>query len=436
MQQKIQQLWALRHEKLIQGSFWLTVGGFFASIGNFIFNLMIGRFLSPGEYGTFMALLSLSIIISLPSAIITTLVTKFTADFSVKDEEKKIARMVRKFTEFTFYGGITIIIFFVIFNNSIQQFLNINGSELIMLTGITIGIGLVTSINHGVYRGLLLFKALSLLGLFAVLVRLLVGWVLVGNSFAVFGALMATFLSSVISWVASIKPIVKYFKSPNSGSMGIRDRIFAFSVPTFAITAASTLYLNADLLLVKHYFSPHDAGIYAAAAIMGKAIFYVLGPISVVLFPLVSQRFAIQKNTNRELFLSLFITIFGGCCALIIYFLFPDFVVRLFFPNIEYSPTNQYLVSYGIFMFLYSVAFLLLNFFLAVEKNIATYFGLIFSLLQIVLIVLFHDSLMTVIYASIFSTSILLLFLSAMLMPFYKTHLVLRKVHSNIDKSL
>lgn len=417
MHKKIQALWSLRHEKLIQGSLWLTVGGMIANIGNFLFNLVMGRLLSPDEYGTLMALLSLSIIISLPSAIITTVITKFTADFSTKNEPEKIARMLRKFTEITCYGGFIIIVLFFVFNSSIQKFLNINSSELVLLTGIMIGVGLITSTNQGVYRGLLLFKALSLLGLLAVLVKLVVGWILVNNNMAVFGALFAIFLSTLIPWLVSFSPIIKYIKIPAPNAMGIRKRIFAFSFPTFAITAASTFYLNADLLLVKHYFSPHDAGIYAAAAIMGKAIFYVLGPISVVLFSLVAQHFAVKKNAQKELSLSLTITVFGGLCALVVYFLFPDFIVQLFFPSNDYLLTNHYIFAYGVYMFLYSLVFLLLNYFLATEKNNASYWGLGFSILQILMIILFHDSLTTVINVSIISVGLLTLLLGSMLLP-------------------
>jgi O-antigen/teichoic acid export membrane protein len=280
-----------------------------------------------------------------------------------------------------------------------------------------IGIGLVTSINQGVYRGLLLFKALSLLGLLSVAVKLVVGWILVSNNIAVFGALFAIFLSSLIPWAVSFKLILKYFKIPVTGSMGIGGRIFAFSIPTFAIIAASTFYLNADLLLVKHYFSPHDAGVYAAAALMGKTIFYVLSPVSVVLFSLISQRFAVKKNTNREALLSLLITVCGGICALIVFLFFPEFVVHLFFPSEGYNNTIDYIFSYGIYIFLYSIIFLLLNFFLAIEKNMAAYAGLFFSLLQIILIFLFHESLTEVINVSIFSVGLLAIVLTIMFFP-------------------
>lgn len=396
-----QKIISLRHEQLVKGSFWLTVGGMIVNIGGYFFNLLMGRMLTPGEYGSVMTLMSLFIIVSLPSAMITTVTTKFSADFQARKEKEKISRMVLKLTQYAFIGAVIIVLLFFFLRIPIQSFFKIKDTWLIPFVGIMIGTGLISSINQGVYRGFLMFKTLAVLGVIAVAIKVVVGWVLISRHLAVFGALIAVFLSILIPFLLSFFPIKNYFIGIPTRSSGIRNKIISFSLPTFAVTAASTFYLNADLLLVKHYFSSEEAGIYAGASVIGKAIFYALVPISTVFFSLISQGYARKGSIKKELWLSFISTMFGGICAVLIYYFYPQFIVRIFFPQAEYTAVANYIFYYGLYMMLFSIVFLFVNFFLAIEYSSMAYLSFLFALVQLILIFLMHQSLLTVLYISI-----------------------------------
>lgn len=403
---------SLKKEPLILGSLWLSLGGLFINLGNYGFNLLMGRYLTPGEYGTLVSLISLSLIISLPSAILTTITTKFSADFFAKKEEAKIARLMRKLTQYAVLVSSIIFILFILFKPFLQHFLKISDSRLIFLSGLIVVFSLILAINQGVYRGILFFKELTYLGLIIVFLKVALGWWFVTRNFSVFGALSAIFVANIVSWFFSFIPLKRYLKEKTKKSFGLRSKILTYTLPAFFITTAATLFLNSDLLLVKHFFTTKEAGIYAASSLMGKAIFYALAPISTVLFPLLSQKFSAGKEMKKELWLSLALTVSGGLIALTIYLLFPDFIVKVFFPSAAYVSSKSLIFLYGIFMFLYSLCFLLIQFFLAIEQNKTSFVVLLFSLFQILFIIYFHQNLGQVITVSIVTLFFLFLYLT------------------------
>lgn len=401
----------LKNEPLIAGSFWLTVGGLLANFGNYIFNLLMGRMLTPGEYGALISLISLTMVVSLPSAIITTVVTKFSADFFARKEIFKITRLIRRFTKYTLLLGLGVFIVFILASSFINDFFNIKSVNLVILTGIMVSFSLVSSINHGVLRGLLFFKILAFLGIITVLIKLLFGWYSVSNHYAVFGALLAIFLSNFISWLISFYPIRHLLKETRKESFGLRKKILSFSLPTFLVTAATTLFLNSDLLLVKHFFNAEEAGIYVSSSIMGRAIFYALSPIPSVLFPIVSQKFAKGKEVVKELVLGMFLTLLAGLFGVLFYFSHSDFIVKVFFPNPSYQKAEAIIGFYALYMLVYALVSLLIQFFLVVENKKICYISLCFSVLQAITIAIFHKSLLQIIFISIAILCCLLLVL-------------------------
>jgi O-antigen/teichoic acid export membrane protein len=57
---------------------------------------------------------------------------------------------------------------------------------------------------------------------------------------------------------------------------------------------AFTPLTQADMVLVNRYFPAQDAaGIYASAAVLGKAVMYIPGAIILALFPMVSEQYAL-----------------------------------------------------------------------------------------------------------------------------------------------
>ena len=78
-------------------------------------------------------------------------------------------------------------------------------------------------------------------------------------------------------------------------------RILNAGAGAAAATIAVTLMGSADVVLVKHYFDAHAAGLYAAASLGGKMLLYLVGFIPTVLLPQAADRHARGAQTREVL---------------------------------------------------------------------------------------------------------------------------------------
>jgi O-antigen/teichoic acid export membrane protein len=163
-----------------------------------------------------------------------------------------------------------------------------------------------------------------------------------------------------------------------------------------------------DVVLVKHFFEPHLAGIYASLSTMGKIIFYGAAPISAVMFPLVSKVQARGGNYRKVFFLSMLLTSAMVFFLIFVYWLFPELVLQILYGD-KFLEGAPYLVWFGIFIGLFALVSLLLNYFLSKGTTRVVYFALLAAVGQIIGIYFFHQDLIQVISVSIWISLILLL---------------------------
>ena len=67
--------------------------------------------------------------------------------------------------------------------------------------------------------------------------------------------------------------------------------------------------MNADVLIVKHYFSPEQSGLFARAGTIGRAIIFLPMPIAGALFPKTVSNGAKSIQHDRLLWRALFYTL-------------------------------------------------------------------------------------------------------------------------------
>src|SRR5579871_6942893 len=96
-------------------------------------------------------------------------------------------------------------------------------------------------------------------------------------------------------------------------------RILNAGAGAAAATIAVTLMGSADVVLVKHFFDPHSAGLYAAASLGGKILLYLVGFIPTVLLPQAADRHARGAQTREVLMGSLLLFGVVALCGLFVF---------------------------------------------------------------------------------------------------------------------
>lgn len=396
---------SLIYHPVFSNSAVMIVGTNLANVLAYIYHMVFGRLLGPSLYGELVSLIS---IIGMGSALFSFLglvVVKFISSSSNK-ELAGVYYVLKRIM----LGILVILLVSVLFTVPISNFLYTKPSIVILLAPI-----LFFSFLHLVYssflQGLFRFKELVAVNISGWVLKIILGLLLVYLGLSLFGTIVAMLLSALITLMAA-RYVLGEIKSSETEGKKVFKKMFKYCLPALVVTLFINSYISTDVILVKHFFSSLDSGIYACLSTLGKIIFYGAAPVSAVMFPLVSKRFSYNQSTKVFFLYSLLLTLLISVCVLLVYWLFPGLVVTLLFGK-EYLSATPYLLWFGVFSTIFVLNFLTVNYYLSMNQTFPSYLVLMGALAQALGIYLFHDSLMTVISVSVFSSGLLLIALLA-----------------------
>jgi O-antigen/teichoic acid export membrane protein len=364
---------------------------------NYIYNILVGRLLGPSDYGVFVSLLSFTMIFAGISGTVQIVITRYAAILKYENSQRTLYRyFIRAIQIFSVVGLFVFILFFVS-TPYIKKFLNIDVSAPVYVVGMLLGVSFIAPIARGMLQGIQDYKALSINVILDSFLRLVFGLSLIFLGLKVSGAIGSQVISAIVAFSVSIYFILR-LKSLDEGTYRIpRASIYKYTFLTLYTISCFLLLTNLDVVLVKHFFDPHTAGIYSSAVTIGKIILYFPGAMAIVLFPKTSELQTLSKKSVKILAKALLI-VFVLCLIInVIYFVAPDLLVRIMFGEAFFEGV-PYIGYYGIAMTFYSllnitVLFLLsLNFYSLIPVLTIT------SLLELILLNYYHKNLLEVIY--------------------------------------
>jgi len=394
--------------ELVRGSVLLLAGFTTLNALNYVFQLIMGRMLGPVDYGAMAALLSVFIVFGVPASTVSTVVTKFTCDYKARDDFAGVFSLLAKMSKRLLWLGVAICAFFIFGGSLLTSFLKIPTVLPVVLLGILFLYYFPAVINDAVLRGLLKFPFLSANSVFSGVLKLGISVLLVYLGFNVAGVIVAILLAYLVPYLVTFFPLRFLWRHKDDGASLNWKEIVSYAIPAFSGNLGMMLLITMDVILVKHFFDPHQAGLYSALAVVGKIIVFISSPVTMVMFPLVAERYA-GGNAYKRIFLQTLLIISASSLILIAcYFLFPEFLMNLFF-GAEYLSAAPYLGWFGIFIFFYALCTVIGQFFLSIEKTRIIYLALPAAVIQIVLITLYHASFTQVITISTAVTFLLFL---------------------------
>lgn len=383
---------------LFKNSMIVLIGAMAANVLSYAYHLAMGRVLGPSGYGELSALLSLLYIFTVPLLVAQTVLVKFVSGFKAHGDVGQAKSLFYKTTKlFVMVSVIGLPIVFIS-GPLITSFLHLSSPTLVLLLYALLVFSLLTVATGGIISGYQKFIWVSVMGALAILMKLLVSIPLVG--WGVEGMMLAAVIAGVIVYGLYFIPI-RFLLSVRAKPTRLSARdAFGFAVPTLLVQLGITSLYSTDIILVRHFFNAHDAGLYAALAILGKIIFYASSAASMVLFPVLSERFAKGGSTKKLVWGSVGAVSAASLGLTLVYFLFPDLIVRLLFGN-AYAGAGALLGMFGIFIALFSVGNIVSLACLAVGKTGVWVVPFFCAILQIVAIVLLHPSVSIVIALNI-----------------------------------
>jgi len=264
----------------------------------------------------------------------------------------------------------------------------------------------------------IMFSATIVANLLAYLFHVYMGRSLGAAEYGILGSLLAAFyilfvplgaFSTVVTkFVSEFKARKEYGKVASLLFPGMR-KLSRYAILIF-IGLSLGSWLTADFLRIPSPFPVEEAGIYTVVSVLGKVIFFVSGAFTIPMFPLVSELHTRGENTLLILKKSLFYVISFSGLVIAAYWLFPSFIVHTLYGR-AYSLAIPLLGAMGIAMGLIALVMVYTTYLLALKDTRFVKVLLGCTFLQIILLSLFHHTLLEVIYVLILTNGLTLFLL-------------------------
>lgn len=385
---------------LVSGSLIMFVGSTVASVANYFYHLLMGRMLGPVAYGELESVISVLYLLIIASSSLTLVIAKFTANLKGKNNLAGIRYLSSYFLPRLALLGGGISLLMILLSPVIGSFLHLKSILPFVLAGFYFLVVLLLSFNRGLLQGLLAFKELTISIICENGLKLATAVILVWMGLKVNGAMASFFLGGLAAWGLTVLMLRRWGKVFPKKPDVSKKSLMSFTVPVFLANLSFTSLYTTDVILVKHYFTAHEAGLYAALAVLGKIIFFAASPIVTVMFPMIANHKSQHKNYHHLLFGSLAMVFLICLGAELVYLLFPRPMVAIMFGK-DFLAISPLLVWMGAFISVYSLSFLVANFFLSADKMKIIILPVIASLAQIVLVYFFHQTLQQIVWISL-----------------------------------
>jgi glycosyltransferase involved in cell wall biosynthesis/cellulose synthase/poly-beta-1,6-N-acetylglucosamine synthase-like glycosyltransferase/O-antigen/teichoic acid export membrane protein len=403
----------------------LVVSSMLVNLLNFLYNAYLGRSVSLGEFGLISTLGNIFAL----SGIVTFALSK-TVSYKAAKLLGKFNKPVKEFLLNTKYRGLIFSVgatlvwilsipFLTAYFNSASMlpFILFSPVWLIVFLG---------SINYGYLSGNLKFDYVAYFIVVESVSKLLLTILFVsfGYTHLVYVVIPISLLTSYLSSSYLIRNIKENYTG-GSSNVTFPKKFFSVSILSSLSVVA---FLNFDVVLARHYLEPIQAGQYALLALSGKIIYLLNSLFSRFVNPLISKKEGERKESKsiftKLLAASSFTSIFG----FILIGILGRYTVPILFGTKAFAIVDL-LPLYTLGITCFSIANTFSIYHQARKEYIFPLLGFVFAVVQILYIVLIHNSILAISSVVGFSGIIYLIAVSIL----HRSNLKVDMVSSNLS---
>ncbi len=284
-----------RHSLLLL--FATQIGG----AANLLFQMVMMRSLTTEEYGVLATMLSLILVFVMPLEALRTTVAHQAGLVARMNRPGNIRRLVRRWAYYLLGPSALILVLGWGGGAALADFFQMPSAMPVLATAVIIAGVPFMQMCVGALQGMQAFVWMSLVGQGWGLIRLVVGVAfvtLVARSAT--AGLSAHALGVGVAVAAGLMGLRRLLKGMPAGDEmdfgGMR-----YFLMSLLILSGYAVLSYADVMLVKRFFDPAEAGLFAKAATMGRTIIFITVPIAMAMFPKVIST-GLTSITDRRVF--------------------------------------------------------------------------------------------------------------------------------------
>jgi O-antigen/teichoic acid export membrane protein len=389
--------------RLVSGSVVLLSGSGLTTVINLAYNVEVARFLGPTGFGHATVVYTLLTLISAVTLSFQVISAKVVAQQSSVEGK---AAAFSGFHRSAWGCGILVALALLVFQRSIAAYLNLPDPSLVAILAVGAAFYVPLGSRRGYIQGIYGFRRLAVNLVVEGGFRLGGSLLLIMLGQGVRGVIIANAVAIAIAYLTISPMPVARVANPIRSSYAMRELSNAM-----IFFAGQALINNCDILLVKHFFSATEAGLYAAVAMVGRVIFAFSSSVVNSMFPLVAGSSDEDRRGLRVIATALLLVLGTGSALALGLRILPSYVWTAFFGS-EFEIAGKYnlpylLTLYAITTIVYSLSVVIITFEMSYKIAKTSWLQLAFSGVLVAAICRYHSSLREVIFVQLILLTVL-----------------------------
>ncbi|MEZ5342214.1 MAG: hypothetical protein R2706_12425 [Acidimicrobiales bacterium] len=238
-----------------------------SNVGNFLFHTVASRRLGPASYGALASTLGIMLALALPTAAIQVSVTRSAAKLFARGGDYTIRPFVRR----GLTGSLALSACIALSAPVIANSLRLDSAGAVLWVAAFAPAAFLSTIGRGILMAEARFGRLATIVLATTATRVGAAWLLLQPGDTETKAMMLTVMVEYVLALALSTSIASRL-----GHCARRVRVGAADLTTSSIAFAGLwVLLAADLVIARRILTPEQAGLYAAAAMGGRAALFL-----------------------------------------------------------------------------------------------------------------------------------------------------------------
>lgn len=399
------------HSEIIGGSVVMLAGTAIVSAVNFGYTVAMARMLGPAGFGHASAAVTLLMLCSAITLAFQLVCAKFVAR---NEGAGARAALVHTLMKRSWIVGIGLAAALALGSSGVAHYLRLPSFWMVLLLAFGMAFYVPLGVRRGAMQGACDFPRLAGNQVLEVVVKFVAALALVGVGYGVMGAVGALTASVIAAYL--LPPLGASFRShlPISDERCI-PASFGEGMQAIVFFIGQVLINNIDIILVKHYFAPDRAGLYAAVALVGRVLYFASWSVVSAMFPISAGTKPKDHNASLLVVPLLLVVLLSVGFIMLLTFV-PGPIVHFVF-GAGFREAEPLMSLYAAATGLYSLCVVLIAY--EMSRRIANtgWIQLIFSCAIVAGISMFHATLRQVVIVQVVLMVVLLIAVSV---PFFR----------------
>ncbi len=278
------------HTRVLGGSIIMLLGSGLVSSVNFGYNIVVARMLGPAAFGHAAAAITLLMLVAGITLSFQIVCAKFIARNETNAGKSYVYRNLNRRARRV---GIMLGSALVLCSGLLARYLNLPSAWIVIVLAVGITFYVPLGVKRGGLQGTCAFARLSGNQILETTAKFFGALLLVHFGFGVLGAVAAISLSVVLAYFFPLVPKELRVHAAADVPASFREGLQAIIFFT-----GQVIINNIDILLVKHFFTSDQAGVYAAIALVGRVIYLASWSVVSAMFPVSAG--ASPEDENRS----------------------------------------------------------------------------------------------------------------------------------------